>query len=268
MDRVHDQIATDNIEPIPAIKTGGVPDGGTLGREHLNWMFNAFSQWIDWVRSSALDKDNNLSDLTNVATARTNLGLMTSATTIGANTTGNAQSATTVNTTVTDASGTWYPTFVNNATNGVNSVYKDSGLKYYPSSNNLECSVFTGILSGNSSTTTKLSSPKTIALAGDVSGSTSFDGSSNVTITASVGDNSHNHSLSTLPNFKYGVRTVAANSTDTVGFSSTVVTAMACQNSTSDLDSGGIGVTWSGSNITLRNSYGAAVSIVYWVWVS
>lgn len=84
----------DNIEPTTSLKNGGIPAGGVWGREFLNWQFYAISQWIDWVRSSALDKDNNLSDLTNAATARTNLGLNTSATTIGANTTGNAASAT------------------------------------------------------------------------------------------------------------------------------------------------------------------------------
>lgn len=75
----------DNIEPTESLKIGGVPAGGVWGREFLNWQFYAISQWIDWVRSSALDKDSNLSDLTNVETARTNLGLNSTSVTLGAN---------------------------------------------------------------------------------------------------------------------------------------------------------------------------------------
>lgn len=41
----------------------------------------------------------------------------------------------------------------------------------------------------------KLSTARTITLSGDVSGSASFDGSKNVTITATVVDDSHNHTL-------------------------------------------------------------------------
>lgn len=43
-------------------------------------------------------------------------------------------------------------------------------------------------------TANKLSSAKTISLTGDVSGSGNFDGSNNLSITATVADNSHNHS--------------------------------------------------------------------------
>lgn len=53
------------IEPTAALKLNGVGSGSVWGREHLNWMFNANSKWIDWVRSDALGKDNSLSELTN-----------------------------------------------------------------------------------------------------------------------------------------------------------------------------------------------------------
>lgn len=43
-------------------------------------------------------------------------------------------------------------------------------------------------------TANKLTSAKTISLTGDVSGSGNFDGSNNLSITATVADNSHNHS--------------------------------------------------------------------------
>lgn len=61
------------IEPSAAFKNNGILSGGVWSRENLNWMFNAISKWIDWVRSYALDKDNNLSDLDNKATAFTNI---------------------------------------------------------------------------------------------------------------------------------------------------------------------------------------------------
>jgi hypothetical protein len=49
-------------------------------------------------------------------------------------------------------------------------------------------------ISGNSDTATKLATARTISLTGDVSGSASFDGSANISITATVADDSHTHS--------------------------------------------------------------------------
>lgn len=43
-----------------------------------------------------------------------------------------------------------------------------------------------------------LTTARTIALSGDVSGSASFDGSANVTITATIADDSHNHTISNI----------------------------------------------------------------------
>jgi len=56
----------------------------------------------------------------------------------------------------------------------------------------------TGSISGNAGTATKLATPRTISLAGDVTGSVSFDGSANVSITATVADDSHNHIISNV----------------------------------------------------------------------
>jgi hypothetical protein len=55
-----------------------------------------------------------------------------------------------------------------------------------------------GNITGNSATATKLQTPRTITLSGDVSGSTSFDGSANVTLSAQVANDSHSHSTSTI----------------------------------------------------------------------
>jgi len=56
----------------------------------------------------------------------------------------------------------------------------------------------TGNITGNAGTATTLQTARNIALGGDVSGTASFNGSSDVTITAVVADNSHNHTLSNI----------------------------------------------------------------------
>ena len=61
-----------------------------------------------------------------------------------------------------------------------------------------EASTFHGALSGNASTATKLQTARTIQLGGDLSGSASFDGSANITITAAVADDSHNHTITNV----------------------------------------------------------------------
>jgi hypothetical protein len=53
-------------------------------------------------------------------------------------------------------------------------------------------------ITGNSATATALETSRNIALSGDVTGTTSFDGSGDVTITATVVDDSHNHVISNV----------------------------------------------------------------------
>ena len=53
-------------------------------------------------------------------------------------------------------------------------------------------------VTGNAGTATKLQTARTISLTGDVTGSASFDGSQNASITATVGNDSHTHSNSTI----------------------------------------------------------------------
>lgn len=53
-------------------------------------------------------------------------------------------------------------------------------------------------VTGNAGTATKLQTARTISLIGDVTGSASFDGSQNASITATVGNDSHTHSNSTI----------------------------------------------------------------------
>lgn len=53
-------------------------------------------------------------------------------------------------------------------------------------------------ISGNAGTATKLATARTVTLDGAVSGSASFDGSSNLTITAAVEDDSHAHVIANV----------------------------------------------------------------------
>lgn len=64
--------------------------------------------------------------------------------------------------------------------------------------NNLFAEVMTSNIVGNSTSADKLKTPRTISLTGDVSGSTSFDGSTNVSINSTIANDSHTHSNSTI----------------------------------------------------------------------
>lgn len=61
-----------------------------------------------------------------------------------------------------------------------------------------QASTFHGALSGNASTASTLQTARTISLGGDLSGSASFNGSQNITITAAVADDSHNHTIANI----------------------------------------------------------------------
>ena len=69
-------------------------------------------------------------------------------------------------------------------------------------SGTVSATTFSGTLSGsvtgNADTASKLQTARSISLTGDVTGSISFDGSQNVSITATVGNDSHTHSIYTL----------------------------------------------------------------------
>jgi hypothetical protein len=71
----------------------------------------------------------------------------------------------------------------------------------------------TGNVTGNADTATKLKTARTISLTGDVTGSGTFDGSGNLSITATVADNSHSHSYLPLSG---GTLTGVVNSSSTI----------------------------------------------------
>lgn len=98
-------------------------------------------------------------------------------------------------------------------TNNAKPVYNE-GIQYNPSTNVLKTGTFQGKLNGNadSATTanaaTKLQTARTISLTGDITGSATFDGSSNISINASrpyvVGETKvYNVNLSTLDTTKF-----------------------------------------------------------------
>ena len=68
---------------------------------------------------------------------------------------------------------------------------------------------FVGPLTGNATTATsagKWTTPRTITLGGDLSGSVGIDGSGNVTLSAAVVDDSHSHVIANIDNFSEEVQ--------------------------------------------------------------
>jgi hypothetical protein len=75
---------------------------------------------------------------------------------------------------------------------------------------NVKASSFEGSLTGNASTASsaaKLTTARTIALGGDLSGSASFDGTGNITISAAVADDSHNHTIANVDGLQTALNT-------------------------------------------------------------
>jgi hypothetical protein len=122
-----------------------------------------------------------------------NSGTVTATTFSGA-LSGNATTATEA-TNITAAANnstdeTVYPTFVDGAT-GTQGLETDTGLTYNPSTGTVTSTTFSGALSGNATTTTALATGRTIGMTGDVVWtSASFDGSGNVTGSATIQANS------------------------------------------------------------------------------
>lgn len=75
--------------------------------------------------------------------------------------------------------------------------------------------------SGNAATATALATSRTIGLSGDVSGSGSFDGTGNLTIAATVADNSHSHTIGNVTGLQTALDAgfvSASASNDTITF--------------------------------------------------
>jgi hypothetical protein len=75
---------------------------------------------------------------------------------------------------------------------------------------NVKATSFEGSLTGNASTASsaaQLTSARTISLGGDLSGSASFNGTSDITITAAVADDSHNHTIANVDGLQTALNT-------------------------------------------------------------
>lgn len=73
---------------------------------------------------------------------------------------------------------------------------------------------FSGVLNGNAATASKLATPRTITLAGGVTGSTTFDGSSNVIINATITQSANAataDAAATIKNFEQGTANAFRN---------------------------------------------------------
>lgn len=81
-------------------------------------------------------------------------------------------------------------------------VNKAAAFTYNPNTKILTAETFKGKLTGNADTATKLKTARTISLTGDATGSASFDGSANASITVTVADDSHNHTISNIDNLQ------------------------------------------------------------------
>lgn len=65
---------------------------------------------------------------------------------------------------------------------------------------------------GAANSAAKLSTARTITLGGDLSGSTTFDGSGNVTLTATVKDDTHNHTIANVDGLQDALDNITAGS--------------------------------------------------------
>lgn len=85
-------------------------------------------------------------------------------------------------------------------------------------------------ISGNAGTATKLAAARTISLSGDVTGSTTFDGSADVTIAATVADDSHNHIISNVDGLQTALNAKAPLASPALTGTPTAPTAAASTN--------------------------------------
>ena len=165
------------------LSTGTVPSGRLSGSYGIS------------VTGSSASCTGNAASATVLQTARTiggvsfngsaNINLPGVNTAGNQNTSGNAASATVLQTART-IGGVSFNGSANINLPGVNTTGNQN-----TSGSSASCT-------GNAATASTLQTARTIALSGDVSGSASFNGSANITISATVADDSHNHVVSNI----------------------------------------------------------------------
>ena len=150
--------------------------------------------------------------------------------------------------------GAYYTALIDAATNAntASAIVKRDG------SGNFAAGTITAALSGNATTASALASARTISLAGDVTGSVSFDGSANASITATIAANSIALGTDTTGNY---VATVAgtANEIEVSGSGSetsavTIGLPSATKVTTSMEVGGADGVTIEDGSVEIKNS--------------
>lgn len=135
----------------------------------------------------------------------------------------------------------------------------------------------TGTVSGNSGTATKLATARTITLAGDVTGSVSFDGSANASITTTVADDSHNHTIAYITGLQTALdgklsisgNAVTATYATSAGSATNATNATNATVATNCTNALGYNQTWqdvTGSRslgTTYTNSTGKPIMVIY-----
>ena len=137
-------------------------------------------------RLTAASFGGNGAALTSLAAGNISTGTISDArlpASISSDITGNAASATQVYVTENNSeNASLRVLFHDGANSGNTGLEHDDSLLYNPSTNTLTATTF----SGNASTATKLATARTIAVGGAVTGSASFDGSANITISTTA----------------------------------------------------------------------------------
>ena len=150
--------------------------------------------------------------------------------------------------------GAYYTALIDAATNAntASAIVKRDG------SGNFAAGTITAALSGNASTASALASARTIALTGDVTGSVSFDGSANASISTTIAANSIALGTDTTGNY---VATVAgtANEIEVSGSGSETAAVTiglpSATKVTTSLEVGGAdGVTIEDGSVSIKNS--------------
>ena len=122
-------------------------------------------------------------------------------------------------------------------------LWNEADDKWTVGSETFVAGTFEGAVSGNATTATTLQTARTISLTGDVSGSVAFNGGSNVSITATVADDSHNHTISNID----GLQTEIDTKAELAGSGSQAFSASTLNATTVDL--GAWTVTQSGTEL-------------------
>ena len=144
---------------------------------------------------------------------------------------------------------------------GTKLEWKDSASAY----KTIKADTFEGALSGNASTATALATARTIALAGDLSGSAAFDGSGNISISATIGADSVALGTDTTGNYMSGISGsgagVSVSHTAGEGSSATVSLHASLQDVAGLSHGDGAFIVSDGSNFTAESGATARASL-------